>query len=558
MLHSAAASHNLACMGKQEFAPELDFRTHPDQYRHLRLEIEGPVAWIRLDVKQDGGILDHYDLKLNSYDMSVDIELADATMRLRFEHPEVTCVVITSAQEGIFCSGANIFMLGTSSHAFKVNFCKFTNETRLHIEDATEHSGQTYIAALNGIASGGGYELPLACKEIYLVDDRRSAVALPEVPYLGVLPGTGGLTRVVDKRKVRRDRADYFCTLAEGIKGKRAQQWGLVDAVWPTSVFMEKVTARAREIAGMGRPDRKGVTLDPLGVEVSEQGLEYTHVTLKFGSDHTASLEIRGPAEIPDVPSDPAKLGCGWWPLQAFRELDDCLLRMRFNYPEISLVLIRTKGTLASVLQIDSQLMEHKDHWFINEVIHHAKRVVKRLDVTSKTFFALVEKDSCFGGSLLEVALAADRIYMLEEEGVEIALSGMNAGPMPKGNGLTRLGTRFLHQPGYAEEIGQNRDHLGAEEAEEKGLVTFIADDIDWDDEIRLGAEERASFSPDALTAMEANLRFAGPETMETKIFGRLSAWQNWIFQRPNAVGEKGALTLYGRPESPEFDRRRT
>ena len=542
----------------KKFAPKLDFQTHPDRYRHVLLEVEGPVAWIKLDIKEDQGLLDHYQLKLNSYDMSVDLELADAVSRLRFEHPEVACVVVTSAQEGIFSSGANIFMLGSATHAFKVNFCKFTNETRLYIEDATESSGQTYIAALNGIASGGGYELPLACKEIYLVDDRRSAVALPEVPYLGVLPGTGGLTRVVDKRKVRRDRADYFCTLAEGIKGKRAREWGLVDDLWPTSTFFQKVTARAKEIAGEGRPHRKGIRLAPIDVEETETGLQYRHVTLKLSEDHTAALEIRGPSEVPELPSDPTELGSDWWPLQVFRELDDCLLRLRFNHPETGLVLVRTKGSIEGVLKTDEQLVAHRDHWFVNEVRLHAARVLKRLDVTAKSFFALIEKGSCFAGSLLEVALAADRIYMLDEEGVQIALSDMNGGPLPKGNGLTRVETRFLGAPEQGKDLLHLRDPLGAREADEKGLATFIADEIDWEDEIRLAVEERASFSPDALTGMEANLRFPGPETMESKIFGRLSAWQNWIFQRPNAVGDKGALTLYGQPESPEFDRDRT
>lgn len=516
-------------MAKQEYHPKLSFQTSPDRYRHLKLELDGAVAWIKLDIREDAGLLPEvYPLKLNSYDMGVDIELADAVQRLRFEHPEVTCVVITSAQDGIFSAGANIFMLATASHGFKVNFCKFTNETRLSIEDATEHSGQTYIAALNGTASGGGYELALACKEIYLVDDRRSAVSLPELPYLGVLPGTGGLTRVVDKRRVRRDLADAFCTLAEGVKGRRAKEWGLVDDVFPTSTFVEKVRARAKEIAGDGRPERRGITLEPIDA--------YRFVSLKIGDQRIAELELRG-------------YGTPMEALRLFRELDDALLHLRFNYPEVGLVLVRTRGRLNPVTF-------DRSNWLHQEIVLLIKRVLKRMDLTSKSFFALVDKGSCFGGALFEVALACDRIYMLEDDSVQIVLDEMNFGPLPMSNGLTRLQTRFLKDPGRIRELQPGA--YGAAEALEAGLVTFTADEIDWDDEVRLAAEERVSFSPDALTGMEANLRFAGPETLETKIFGRLSAWQNWIFQRPNAVGEKGALTLYGRPDKPEFDWRRT
>jgi benzoyl-CoA-dihydrodiol lyase len=504
-------------MGKHEYAPKLTFQTSPEQYRHLKLELDGPVAWIKLNIQETRGVLDHYQLKLNSYDMSVDIELADAVQRLRFEHPEVACVVVTSAQEGIFSAGANIFMLGSSSHAFKVNFCKYTNETRLSIEDATDHSGQTYIAALNGIASGGGYELPLACKEIYLVDDRRSAVALPELPYLGVLPGTGGLTRVVDKRKVRRDLADIFCTLAEGVKGKRAKEWGLVNDVFPTSVFFDKIKERARQIAASHQNARAPIKLEPL--------TEYKNISLTFGEKRTATLEVRSGGDL----------------LRTFREIDDALLHLRFNHPETGVVLIKTRGKIDQVLAAEQNLHP--------EVRLFIKRVLKRMDVTSKSFYALIEKGSCFAGCFLELALAADRAYMLEEDGVEIATSDLNNGPLPMPNGLTRIQSRNL-------EFVKGR--FDAATALERGLVTVTADDIDWEDEIRLAIEERASFSPDALTGMESNLRFAGPETMETKIFGRLSAWQNWIFQRPNAVGERGALTLYGRPESPEFDWRRT
>jgi benzoyl-CoA-dihydrodiol lyase len=538
----------------------IAFETHPDRYVHLRLDVDGPVARVVLDVQEDRGLRPGYQLKLNSYDLSVDIELCDAIQRLRFEHPEVTCVVITSATDGVFCAGANIFMLGSSSHAFKVNFCKYTNETRLSIEDATEHSGQTWIAALNGVASGGGYELPLACQEMYLVDDRRSAVALPEVPYLGVLPGTGGLTRVVDKRRIRRDRADVFCTLAEGVKGKRAVEWGLVDGVFPSSKLAEGVAARAREIAGAGRPDRKGVALEALEPEVTDEAIRYRHVTLAFGPQaRTATLTVTVPDALPALPATASELGSSWWPLRAFRELDDALLRLRFNHPVVGLVLLQTRGRAETLLALDAELAaRQRDDWFVNEVVHFMKRTLKRLDVTAKSFFAIVDLGSCFAGSLLELALAADRAYALDVEGVGVSLSPMNAGPLPMGNGLTRLRSRFLADQAHADELAGRRGVVPAAEAEELGLVTFAHDDVDWDDEVRLAVEERASLSPDSLTGLEANLRFAGPETLETKIFGRLSAWQNWIFQRPNAVGSRGALTLYGRPESPELDWNRT
>ncbi len=536
----------------------IAFETHPDRYRHLKLEVDGAVARILLNIQEDEGLRPGYQLKLNSYDLGVDLELADAVQRLRFEHPEVTAVVVTSALDGVFSSGANIFMLGSSPHGFKVNFCKFTNETRLSIEDATAHSGQTYIAALNGIASGGGYELPLACEEIYLVDDRRSAVALPEVPYLGVLPGTGGLTRVVDKRKVRRDLADVFCTLAEGIKGKRAVQWNLVDGVFPASKFEEKVAARAREVAAGGRPDRQGVPLEPLEPEVGEDGsVTYRHVTLSSGpSPRTARLVLRAPAEVPPLPATPSELGAGWYPLRAFRELDDALLRLRFNHPDVGLVLLETEGDAAKVLELDAQLAA-SDDWFVHEVRHFIKRTLKRLDLTARSFFALVQPSSCFAGTFFELALSADRIYLLDEEGSAVTLSAMNAA-YPMSNGLTRLQTRFLANPGRAEELLAEPRSYAGDDAEEAGLITALVDELDWEDEVRLAIEERASLSPDSLTGLEANLRFAGPETLETKIFGRLSAWQNWIFQRPNAVGPRGALTLYGQPESAEFDWRRT
>ncbi len=537
----------------------FSFEAHPSTYRHIQMEVNGAVATLKLNIQEQSGMVDGYDLKLNSYDIGVDLELADAVNRLRFEHPEVGSVIITSALDGVFSSGANIFMLGSSSHGFKVNFCKFTNETRLSIEDATAFSGQTYIAALNGIASGGGYELPLACEEIYLVDDRRAAVSLPEVPYLGVLPGTGGLTRVVDKRKVRRDLADIFCTLAEGIKGKRAVKWGLVDAVFPPSKFNEAITERATALADGGHPDREGVALEALNPAIDEEGIHYQHVKLLWGeTPRTARLELTVPDDITALPEDAATVGCSWFPLQAFREMDDALLRLRFQHPEIGLVLLKTKGAIANVVRLDNEIMARQGHWFVREVLLLMKRVLKRLDMSAKSFFALIDEGSCFAGSLLELALAADRSYMLEEDGVQLAVSPLNGGLLPMGNGLTRLQTRFLNTPEHVDEVLSNTEPMEAIDAEDAGMVTTAYDGIGWEDELRLAIEERVSMSPDALTGMEASLRYAGPETMETKIFGRLTAWQNWIFQRPNTVGEKGALTLYGEPESAEFDFRRT
>jgi len=534
------------------------FETDPSRYRHLRVEVEGNVARVLLDVREDGGLHPGYALKLNSYDLGVDIELADAVQRLRFEHPEVGAVIVSSAREGIFSAGANIFMLAKAPHAFKVNFCKYTNETRLAIEEASRESGQVYLAALNGTASGGGYELALACEEIYLVDDRRSAVSLPEIPYLAVLPGTGGLTRLVDKRRVRRDRADVFVTLAEGVRGQKAVEWGLVDGVYPPSVFWEEVWRRAREVAGPPRPYR-GVALEPLNPEVEGQEIRYRHVRLRLQvKPRVAELLIEGPTEVPPILEDPSRLGSEWWPVRCFRELDDALLRLRFNYPEITLVLVRTRGEVGKVLAVDRQLAAHREHWFVREVVLLMRRVLKRLDQTAKSFFALIEEGSCFAGSLLELALAADRAYMLEGEGVEVALSELNAGLLPMGNGMSRLAVRWLRDPIRGKEVEAIREPMGARMAEACGLVTVVADELDWEETVRLAVEERASLSPDALTGMEANLRFAGPETLETKIFGRLSAWQNWIFQRPNAVGPRGALVLYGQPQRPEFVWERT
>jgi benzoyl-CoA-dihydrodiol lyase len=546
-------------MAETDTAQEpIHFETHPDKYKHIKLVVDGAVARIVVDIQEDQGMRPGYVLKLNSYDLGVDIELADAVNRLRFEHPEVAAVIVTSGQEGVFSSGANIFMLGSSAHGFKVNFCKYTNETRLGIEDSTDNSEQTYIAAVNGVCSGGGYELALACEKIYLVDDRRSAVALPEVPYLGVLPGTGGLTRVVDKRKVRRDRADVFCTLAEGVKGKRAKQWDMVDDVFPASRFVDEVEKRAKEIAGDGHPDRKGISLEALTPDVTDEAITYNHVTVSFGpQQRVAHIEVRGPTALPEIPAD-GQLDSSWYAIRMFRELEDAILRLRFNFPDVGLVILHSRGDISNVLKLDEQLAQNQDKWLVRETTHFIKRVLKKLDVTAKSFFALIDEGSCFAGTLFELALASDRAYILDADGVEIALSDMNTGILPMGNGLSRLQTRLLNDPEQAETLSKNRKRFLAADAEDEGLVTLAVDDIDWDDEIRLAIEERVSLSPDSLTGMEASLRFAGPETLETKIFGRLSAWQNWIFQRPNAVGQRGALTLYGSPESPDFDWKRT
>jgi benzoyl-CoA-dihydrodiol lyase len=544
--------------------PRVSFDTAPPHYKHWKLEIDGQVATLSMDVKEDGGLLPDYRLKLNSYDLGVDVELADALQRIRFEHPEVHAVVITSLKERVFCAGANIFMLRGSSHAWKVNFCKFTNETRLAIEDASAHSGLKFLAALNGICAGGGYELALACDEIFLVDDGNSAVSLPETPLLAVLPGTGGLTRVVDKRKVRRDLADVFATVAEGVKGRRAVEWGLVDAVYPTSQFKVRTAKRAVELAALSdRPaSGPGITLNPLNPSVTADSVVYSSVTLDIDrTRRVATLTVKGPDEpSPQTPEAVRAAGDRFWPLRAFRELDDALLRLRTHESAIGTVVVKTEGDAAEVLAYDAVLLEHANHWLVREVTHFVKRTLKRMELTARSFFALIEPGSCFAGSLFELALAADRAYMLDdpERPVSIALSGMNAGPLKMSNGLTRLETRFLAVPERPQELLDERAPFDAQAALDAGLVTSAPDELDWEDEVRLALEARAALSPDALTGMEANLRFAGPETMETKIFGRLTAWQNWIFQRPNAVGEKGALTAYGSESRPEFDFTRT
>jgi len=541
----------------------INFQTSPDQYKHWKLSIDGAVARLSMDVQEDETLAEGYKLKLNSYDLGVDIELADAIQRIRFEHPEVRAVVVTSLKPRIFCAGANIYMLGTSSHAFKVNFCKFTNETRCAIEDDSRHSGRRYIAALNGTASGGGYELAIACDEIYLVDDGNSAVSLPEVPLLGVLPGTGGLTRLVDKRKVRRDRADVFSTLAEGLKGKRAKEWGLIDDSFPTSKFQDSIDARVREVTQtVSLRDDVGIKLNPLETESTNDARNYKYVSLQLYRDKRyADLTVRGPeANLPTSLDEIQKLGDGYWPLRTYRELDDALLHLRVNEPEIGLVCIRTEGNIDNVLAVDKTLTVNRDHWLIREIILYLARTLRRLDLTAKSFFAIIESGSCFAGNLFELVLASDRSYMLNnpDEKIKVALSELNPGAFPMSNGLTRLESRFLAEPKKAYEAFAHEGGFDTEEAEAAGLVTFAPDDLDWDDEIRLAIEERTSLSPDALTGMEASLRFAGPETMDTKIYGRLTAWQNWIFQRPNAVGEHGALTNYGKPTQAQFDFRRT
>jgi benzoyl-CoA-dihydrodiol lyase len=549
----------------------VSFRTEPSAYRHWRLTIDGPVATLAMDVAEDGGLRDGYELKLNSYDLGVDIELYDAVQRLRFEHPLVRAVVITSAKEKIFSAGANIRMLAQSPHPWKVNFCKFTNETRNGIEDATACSGQTYLAALNGTASGGGYELALACERILLIDDRSSVVSLPELPLLGVLPGTGGLTRVTDKRHVRRDLADYFATRSEGVGGRKAVAWRLVDEAVPRTQWAETVAERASELAAASaRPrEQTGIALTPLEVTRTDGAIEYRHVSARLDRDRgEAAITVRGPEQ--DPPADLAGVrgqGAAFWPLAVTRELDDLILDLRTNEPELGTWVLRTSGDPGRVLACDRLLLGGAGDWLVNEITLYLKRTLKRLDVTSRSLIALIEPGSCFAGSLLELALAADRSYMLagvfEERDpgaapAVIAVSEMNTGPLPMGNGLSRLQARFFGNPeGLAAVEKRAGELLPAQEAEELGLVTFAPDDLDWDEEVRIAVEERASFSPDALTGMEANYRFTGPETMETKIFGRLSAWQNWIFTRPGAAGPDGALRKYGTGQRASFDRRR-
>jgi benzoyl-CoA-dihydrodiol lyase len=533
----------------------VDFQTDPSRYKHWRLSFDGPVATLTMDVAQDGGIRPGYQLKLNSYDLGVDIELHDALQRIRFEHPEIRSVVITSAKNRIFCSGANIYMLGLSSHAWKVNFCKFTNETRDGIEDSSAHSGLKFLAACNGTTAGGGYELALACDEIILVDDRSSAVSLPELPLLGVLPGTGGLTRVTDKRKVRRDLADVFCTNPDGVRGQRAKEWRLVDEVVKPQQFAEQVKKRALKLAEQSdRPaDAKGVALGSLKRTIDETGLHYEFVDVQLNREaRTATLTVRAPESLPvDTVEKVLAEGDKWWPLQMARELDDAVLSLRTSELDLGLWIIKTSGNPDAVLAIDEFILSHQENWFVREVLGMMRRTFARIDVTSRSIFATIEPGSCFAGTLLELALAADRIYMRDtQEGERIAtveLSRMNFGPLPMVNHLSRLAARFYQDGGQIEALrGRMGRRLPAKEAFDTGLVTAAPDDLDWEDEIRQAMESRAALSPDALTGLEANLRFGPTETLETRIFGRLSAWQNWIFVRPNAVGANGALKVYG------------
>jgi benzoyl-CoA-dihydrodiol lyase len=544
----------------------IDFQTDPSRYRHWKLDVQGDVATLTMDVDENGGLFEGYQLKLNSYDLGVDIELADAVQRLRFEHPGVKVVLLRSGKNRVFCAGANIRMLAGATHAHKVNFCKFTNETRNGLEDSSENSGQCFVTVINGTAAGGGYELALATDHIILADDGSAAVALPEVPLLAVLPGTGGLTRVVDKRKVRRDHADYFCTIEEGIKGKRAVQWRLVDEIVPNSKLEAKVAERSKEFAAASKRDGngKGISLSPLTRSIDDSGIRYAFVSVDINrAERIATISIKAPDAAP--PADVDGLigqGAGFWSLQVARELDDAILHLRINELETAMLVFKSHGDRAHVLACDNFLEANKAHWLVNEIRQYWKRVLKRIDVTSRTLVTLVEPGSCFVGTLAELVLAADRSYMLigQKQGDNrapptIELSAMNFGPYRMSHGLTRLQSRFQADP---EDVLRAQARIGealdANEAEALGLVTFALDDIDWDNEVRVFFEERASFSPDSLTGLEANLRFVGPETMESKIFSRLTAWQNWIFQRPNAVGEDGALRRYGTGQKAQFD----
>jgi benzoyl-CoA-dihydrodiol lyase len=539
----------------------IDFNRNPGSYRHWQLQIDGAVAHLWMNVDAEHPFKPGYELKLNSYDLGVDMELADAIQRLRFEHPEVTVLVIGSRNERAFCAGANIGMLASSSHPFKVNFCKFTNETRLSLEDASRHGGFRSICAVNAACAGGGYELALACDEIHLVNDNNSAVSLPEVPLLGVLPGTGGLTRLVDKRRVRRDRADVFCTTAEGLRGKKALAWSLVDRIWPKSQFAEKVDERARELAAsLPQRARRGIELQPVRAELTGQGFRYRHVEVAVDRDHrTAAITVHGPDQ------DQPKTGAGYqeagsdsWALRCFRELDDAICQLRFSEESVGLWLLRTRGDRGRLLQVERDLLAQRGHWLCNEILLQMARTLRRWDVSARSMFALGEADSCLAGSFLELALACDRVYLLDDERVRVAVGALCGGALPMSHGLTRLQNRFLADPERAARLAQEQPELAAAEAEEQGLCTFLVDPIDWDDDLRIAIEERASLSPDALTGMEASLRFPGAETCDSKIFGRLSAWQNWIFTRPNATGDTGALTRYGAPEPARFDWRRT
>ncbi len=545
-------------------APRVDYQTHPSLYRHWKLSFDGQVATLAADFDENAGLRPGYKLKLNSYDLGVDIELNDAINRIRFEHPEVRTVVVTSLKDKVFCSGANIFMLGVSSHAWKVNFCKFTNETRNGLEDSSQHSGLKFLAAVNGACAGGGYELALACDEILLIDDRASAVSLPEVPLLGVLPGTGGLTRVTDKRHVRHDLADIFCTTNEGVRGQKAKDWRLVDDIAKPAVFKEKVRERALALAaGSDRPaGGKGVVLPRIEASIEADALRYRHVTVEIDrAKRTATFVVKAPtgAQPTDIAGIEAA-GAAWYPLAMARDLEDAILQMRTNELDIGTWLMKTEGDAAAVLAVDAALVAHKDHWFVRETIGLLRRTLSRLDVTSRSLFALIEPGSCFAGTFLELALACDRTYMLAlpddaARAPKITVSDVNFGLYPMATGESRLQRQFYNEAAPLEAVRAAAGKpLDADAAFGLGLVTSNPDDIDWADEVRIAIEERVAMSPDALTGMEANLRFNGPENMFTRVFGRLTAWQNWIFQRPNAVGEKGALKVYGKGDKAAFD----
>ena len=561
MLEAAATSKRESGIPAKPF---VTYDTHPDRYAHWKLSFDGPIATLKMDVDENRGISPGYKLKLNSYDLGVDIELSDALQRIRFEHPEVKSVVVTSGKERVFCSGANIFMLGLSTHAWKVNFCKFTNETRNGIEDSSAHSGLKFIAACNGTTAGGGYELALACDEIILIDDRSSAVSLPEVPLLGVLPGTGGLTRITDKRKVRRDQADIFCTLVEGVRAPRAKEWRLIDDHVKPQQFMQKVNSRALELAAKSdRPkDARGIALTPLVRNVDDAGYRYEHVDVRIDRGaRNATITVSAPLlRQPEDLDAILALGASWWPLAMARELDDAILLLRTNELEIGTWLLKTRGDAALALAADATLRQNESNWFVRETIGMLRRTLARLDVTSRTLYALIEPGSCFAGTLCELALAADRSYMLalpENDGgaPKLTLSEMNFRVYPMVNGLSRIAARFYNDTAL---VARAKETVGralfSGEALELGLVTATPDELDWADEIRIALEERASLSPDALTGLEANLRFGVAETMETRVFGRLTAWQNWIFVRPNAVGESGALKVFGTGNKARFN----
>ena len=541
-----------------------DFNRHPSSYKHWQLQIDGDVATLRMNVDPAHPFKPGYELKLNSYDLGVDMELADSIQRLRFEHPNVKALVVTSAQERAFCAGANIWMLADSTHPFKVNFCKYTNETRLSLEDASQHSGLRSICAVNAACAGGGYELALACDEIHLVNDNNSAVSLPEVPLLGVLPGTGGLTRLVDKRKVRRDRADVFCTMAEGMRGKKAQAWGLVDAIWPKSQFVEKVMARAKEIAAKAPAKAgsatKGITLPPIHAKVDGNRYSYTHVQLEIDPDaRKATLTVNGPTGAqPKHGAEYETAGASAWALQCWRELDDALLQLRFDHEQVGLIVLQTRGDRDALLAVEKDLLANRSHWLCNEILLQMARTLRRFDLMARSMYALVDEQACCAGAFFELTIACDRVYLLDSDKVQVAIGPLSNGALPMSHGLSRLHNRFLAQPEHGKRLAAEMPTLGAAEADEQGLCTYLLDPVDWEDDVRIALEERVSLSPDALTGMEASLRFGGAENCDSKIFGRLSAWQNWIFTRPNATGDEGALTRYGAPESAKFDWRRT